>query len=212
MDTKLLAAALAWMAEKQTPVETAPAMKAEVEEYAEVSKSFEVIKAWRLDTGSVLVEGWISTNSRDYQNEQVQPEAFQTALPSYMARMAPLSYEHNMKPAPVGHVQKAALVRDGRIFFEADHPTDSAPFEHFPGRGTGVYGRAVVNDPSAAGQVMKGNVGGFSWTGRVKRIPLPDGGREFTSVEVMRETTIAAYPVNPDAAIIAAAKETNSNG
>lgn len=192
----------------QKPVTDEPAVKAQVvEEYAEVSKSFEVIKAWQDQTGNVVVEGWISTNSRDYQNERVQPEKFQAALPSYMARMAPLSYEHAMKPAPVGHVQKAALVRDGHIFFEADHPTDSHPFEHFPGRGTGVYGRAVVNDPQAGAQVMKGNVGGFSWTGRVKRIPLPDGGHEFTSVEVMRETTIAAYPVNPDAAIIAAAKE-----
>jgi hypothetical protein len=121
--------------------------------------------------------------------------------------MAPLSYEHRLKAAPVGHVQKAALVRDGRIFFESDHPTDPHPFEHFPGRGTGVYGRAVVNDAQAGAQVMKGNIGGFSWTGRVLRRPLPDGGHEFTSVEVMRETTIAAYPINPDAAIVAASKE-----
>lgn len=187
----------------------APAQKAEVvEEYAEVSKSIEVVKAWQSPSGDVIVEGWISTPARDLQKDRVQPEKFQAALPSYMARMAPLSYEHNLRAAPVGHVQKAALVRDGQIFFESSHPTDSAEFEHFPGIGTGVYGRAIVNDPLAGSQVMKGNVGGFSWTGRVKRIPLPDGGYEFTSVEVMRETTIAAYPINQDAAIVAAHKET----
>lgn len=206
MDTKLRLALLAYLADQHTT--SGDTSKAEVEEeFAEVSKAVEVVKAWQDTTGNVIVEGWISTNARDLEKDRVQPEKFQAALPSYMARMAPLSYEHRLKPAPVGHVQKAALVRDGHIFFEADHPTDSAPFEHFPSRGTGVYGRAVVNDPQAAMQVMKGNIGGFSWTGRVKRIPLPDGGHEFTSVEVMRETTIAAYPINPDAAIIAAAKE-----
>ena len=183
---------------KATPVE---------EEIAEVSKAIEVVKAWPGPNGSVVVEGWISTPTRDIQGDKVEPEAFQKSLPSYMARMAPLSYEHQYNKPPVGHVQKAALVRDGKIFFESEHPTDSAPFEHFPGRGTGVYGRAVVNDPGAAAQVMKGNIGGFSWTGRVLRVPLPKGGFDFTSVEAYRETTIAAYPVNPDAAIVAASKE-----
>jgi hypothetical protein len=112
-----------------------------------------------------------------------------------------------MTEAPIGHVQRAALVRDGHIFSEVAHPSDPADFQHFPGSGTGVYGRCVVNDPAAGSQVMKGNVRGFSWTGRVKIRPLPDGGREFTTVEAMRETTIAAYPINPTAAFTAASKE-----
>jgi hypothetical protein len=182
----------------------AEAKKAEpVEEVIEVAKSYTITKAWPGPDGTVNTEGWISTEDRDVEKDIVPPESFDEALPSYMQRGGPLSIEHQMKAWPIGHVQKAALVRNGAIFAEASHPSDPADFEHFPGNGTGVYGRAVINDPDAGAQVLKGNIRGFSWVGAVKAIRLPDGGRRYTKVVAWRESTVTAYPVNQSARMIA---------
>jgi hypothetical protein len=119
----------------------------------------------------------------------------------------PLSSEHAMKSLPIGHGQHIALVRDGHVFAEATHPTDKADFEHFPGTGTGVYGRYVITDPQHAAQVLKGNIGGFSWVGNLKEYePLPGGGRRFLpdSIQPWLESTVAAYPVNGKAILLAA--------
>lgn len=206
MDAELALLALAYLRSRK---EAKPVQKSE--EVVEVAKSFTVTKAWSDSDGNVAVEGWISTEDRDIQKDIVAPETFSDALPSYMQRGGPLSIEHQMKAWPIGHVQKAALVRNGAIFAEASHPSDPADFEHFPGNGTGVYGRAVINDPQAGDQVMKGNIRGFSWVGSVKAVPLSDGGLRYSKVVAWRETTVSAYPVNQSAAIIAAGKDNHPN-
>lgn len=181
------------------------------EELIEVAKSLPIMKSWS-SGGITYIEGWISTPALDIEKDRVQPEAFQKAMDPYFTLGAPLTSEHQMKPMPergvyirypVGHIQKAALVRDGHIFKEASHPTDSADFEHFPGMGTGVYGRSALTDPLAAEQVAKGNVRGFSWVGRVKTKPLPGGRYDFTEVVAWQESTIAAFPINQEATILA---------
>lgn len=179
-----------------------------------VAKSMLVTKSWSDPrSGDVYIEGWVSTEARDQQKDIVPPEAFSSALPEYMARYAPLTTEHRLYPNirkgqleqyPVGHMQRIALVRDGQVLQEAVHPTDPAEFEHFPGFGTGAYGRGVINDSQAANQVVKGNMAGFSWIGRLKEYEvLPDGGKRYTRIDPMMETTLSAFPVNPTARLVA---------
>lgn len=170
-----------------------------------VAKALTIQKAWTDESGDTHIEGWISTDDRDMERDEVPPEAFAPSLQGYMALGAPLTINHRLNQWPVGHVQKAALVRDGRILAEASHPSDPADFQHFPGTGTGVYGRAVINDPTAGQQVMKGNVRGFSWVGKVTQVErLPGGGRRFLKVSDWRETTIAAFPINTKSVFVAA--------
>lgn len=179
-----------------------------------VAKSMLVTKSWSdARTGDVFIEGWVSTEARDQQKDIVPPEAFSSALPEYMARYAPLTTEHRLYPNikkgqleqyPVGHMQRIALVRDGQVLQEAVHPTDPAEFEHFPGFGTGAYGRGVINDNTAATQVVKGNMAGFSWVGRLKEYDLlPDGGKRYNRIEPWLETTLSAFPVNSTARLVA---------
>jgi len=97
-------------------------------------------------------------------------------------------------------MQKAALVRDGKIFKTFDHPTDSAEFKCFGDIGTGWWGRIQINDKDASDAIQKGNLGGFSWTGNANKwVDQPDGGKRFTNVNHVMEATVAAYPVNSDA-------------
>lgn len=172
-----------------------------------VAKAMTIEKAWAGDDGTATIEGWVSTDAQDQEKDVVPPEAFRRALPAYAGRRMPLSSEHQMKALPIGHGQRVALVRDGHIFAEAAHPSDPADFEHFPSSGTGVYGRYVINDPAHAESVLKGNIGGFSWVGQLREYePLPGGGRRFTpdSVDPWLETTVAAYPINGSAVLLAA--------
>lgn len=175
------------------------AKKAEV-----VSQEFEIKKSWD-QNGVLYAEGWLSTPLRDREKEVTEPEAFTNALDSYFARGAPMTSVHDTKPYPVGHVQKAALVRDGQIFKEALHPTDPANFEYFPASGTGVYGRVAINDEMAASQVRKGNVRSFSYFGVAKKVePLPGGGRRYLEINPLIECCIAAFPINPSAVMTVA--------
>ena len=170
-----------------------------------VVKSFVIQKAFEAPDGEgTIIEGWTSTEDSDLEKDVVPPEAFQGSLDDYMARKAPLSSEHDTKGYPIGHAQRLALVRDGKIFKSAVHPDDPAEFEHFPSSGTGMYGRYIITDPTAAHAVKKGNVGGFSWIGNLKRYePLPGGGRRFLQVDPLRESTVAAYPINSKAVLLA---------
>jgi hypothetical protein len=63
----------------------------------------------------------------------------------------------------------------------------------------------VLTDPLASTQVAKGNVRGFSWVGLVRTIErLPGGGRKLLRIDPWRESTIAAFPVNTKAVLVAA--------
>jgi hypothetical protein len=170
-----------------------------------VAKQFIIQKAWDGPTeDSAIIEGWTSTEDPDMEKDVVPPECFETSLGEYMARKGPLTSEHDTRGYPIGHAQRVALVRDGKIFKSATHPDDPAEFEHFPQSGTGMYGRYIITDPVAATAVKKGNVGGFSWIGNLKRYePLPGGGRRFLLVDPLRENTVAAYPVNSKAVLMA---------
>lgn len=178
-----------------------------------VAKSALIEKAWTGGDGNVYIEGWISTPDQDIQRDVTEPEAFAgKALSDYAARRMPLSSEHGRKYSgrqfgdyPIGHMQRVALVRDGQVFQDASHPTDPAEFEHFPGSGSGVYGRGVINEHVAATSVAKGNIGGFSWIGKIAdHEPLSGGGRRLTRIDPWLESTIAAYPVNGNAKVLAA--------
>jgi hypothetical protein len=174
-------------------------MKAEV-----ISQEFEIKKSWDAN-GVCYAEGWIATNDRDRTKEITEPECFKNSLDSYFARGAPMTSRHDTNPYPIGHVQKAALVRDGQIFKEAVHPTDPANFEYFPSSGTGVYGRVAINDPRASDQVRKGNVRSFSYFGVAKSVePLPGGGRRYLEINPLIECCIAAFPINPSAVMTVA--------
>lgn len=215
MDKQFAAALLALLMYQADQDE---ARKAEAEpalEAVEVAKAYPVpaVKAWTGENGITHIEGWISKPGFDLENETTEPEAFKGAMDEYFALGAPLTTAHQMKPMPergvyvkypVGHIQQAAIVRDGQIVQTASHPTDAADFEFFPGEGTGLYGRATLTDPLAADQVAKGNVRGFSWVGRVMAKPLPGGKRELVEITHWRESTIAAFPIHPGANIVAA--------
>ena len=166
-----------------------------------VSKSLYIAKAWEND-GKTFIEGWVSTEDKDTEKDIVPPECFLNSMKGYFDRRAPLSSNHAMKSYPVGHLQKSVLVRDGSILATFTHPTDSTDFEHFDSVGTGWYARGVITDLDAAQAVMNGNIGAFSWVGKVsKASPLPDGGHTFIEVNPLLESTIAAYPINPNAQI-----------
>lgn len=175
-----------------------------------VSKAFAspsavVQKAWETEDGSTYIEGWISTPDRDLQKDITRPEAFLTSIDGYFAAGAPLSCEHNTDDFPVGHVQKAAIVKDGQILKAVEHPTDSADFEHFPNSGSGVYGRAKLTEQRTGFAVKAGNIRSFSWIGAPsKATPLPGGGRDFQEINPWVETTVSAYPVNQRAVMLAA--------
>lgn len=163
-----------------------------------------VAKAYE-EHGLTVIEGWVSTPDKDLERDVVIPEAFTNSIDGYASRGMPLSSEHNTSAYPVGHGQHIALVRDGSVFKAAQHPADPADFEHFPSAGTGVYGRFVITEPDASGAVRKGNVRGFSWIGKpAVTEPLPGGGRLMKEVSPWYESTIAAYPINSKATMVAA--------
>ena len=173
------------------------------EETAKTSPAAVVAKAWSTPQGAVI-EGWVSTEEVDADADIVTVEAFAGSLPQYAALRMPLSSEHAMKSYPVGHGQRIALVRDGKVLQEATHPSDPAAFEHLPASGTGVFGRFLVTDPTAAKALVQGNVGGFSWVGKAHYQPRPGGqGRIFRRVDPWNEVTIAAYPRNVGATVVA---------
>ncbi|GHO45186.1 hypothetical protein [Ktedonospora formicarum] len=172
--------------------------------YNPIEKTFVITKAWEDEQG-LNIEGWVSTDDPDLEKDITEPEAFQKSIDDYFRRSAPVSYNHKTQDMPVGHLRKGALVRDGKIFHEVSHPFDPADFEHFPGTGTGFYARGVLTEPTVSGAVRKGNIGGFSFIGNATHYQkLPGGGRRFTEIHPLIETTVAPYPVNQKAAIIAA--------
>lgn len=169
-----------------------------------IGKSWAKIeKATVNEDGSINIEGWVSTPDEDLEKDIAEPEAFfGDTFESYFERNAPISSNHNTDALPVGHMQKGILVRDGVIFQEEVHPTDPADFAHYDAtvKGTGWYGRGVINEPRSVTSINKGNVGGFSWIGNLREYEkTANGGRRFHMINPLLESTIAAYPVNTKA-------------
>jgi hypothetical protein len=163
----------------------------------------EIFKSWfPADGADAHFEGWLATPMKDRERDVTEPEAFITPAASYFSRRAPLSVKHGTDYLPVGHLQKAAMVRDGKIIQSFSHPTDPAEFEHFPGSGTGVWVRGVVNEEPGVSAIRKGNVGGMSYIAQAShKEKLPGGRYRYTNFDIWVESTIAAYPINPEAVI-----------
>lgn len=162
-----------------------------------------ISKAWVGDDEVLHIEGWMSTPDRDLEKDITEPEAFKGGpLANYFTdRSAPLSLDHNTTGLPVGHLQKAAILRNGTVLETANHPTDPAEFTHLPTSGSGVWVRGVITEEPAKSAVLKGNVAGMSFIGNFTRYePLPGGGRRFLRIDPLVESTVAAYPVNTKAA------------
>jgi hypothetical protein len=170
-----------------------------------ISKQGLIVKSWETND-TAFVEGWLSTPSLDLEKDITEPESFTNSIDGYFSRRAPLSIEHGTKTIPIGHLQKAAIVRDGSVLKSAVHPTDPAEFEHFPGSGDGVWVRAAINEESGISAIKKGNVGGFSFIANGSEFERIPGGRyRYTKLDPWIESTVAAYPINPNA-VIAVAK------
>lgn len=181
-----------------------------------ITKSFAgtvIIKALNDTPNSPLVvEGWVSTPDEDWQRDVILPEAFVKALPGYAGVGMPLTTEHQMFPDkgnltryPVGHGQRIAVIKGGQVLAEATHPDDAAEFENVPTSGDGVWGRFLITENVASDAVRKGNVRGFSWIGvPASESPRRPKGRLITEVRQWAECTVAAFPVNQGARIVAA--------
>ena len=172
-----------------------------------------IIKALNDEPDSPLVvEGWVSTPDEDWQRDVVLPEAFVKALDGYAGVGMPLTTEHQMFPDkngltryPVGHGQRIAIYKGGTVIAEATHPTDVAEFENLPAGGDGVWGRFLITEQEASGAVRKGNVRGFSFIAVPgSEQPRRPKGRLITELRQWAECTVAAFPVNQGARIVAA--------
>lgn len=174
-------------------------------EHPVVRKAFaEVVHKALLDNGDTVIEGWVSTPQRDLQKDIVEPEAFLPVMDTYASLGMPLSSEHNTTAYPIGHGQRVAVVRDGKILKSSVHPDDEANFQYFPHTGSGVWGRYVITEAEASAAVYKGNVRGFSWIGiPIETEKLSGGGVRMTRLASWNESTIAAYPVNTGAVLAA---------
>lgn len=169
-----------------------------------LGKQFELRKSYIRADGSLGIEGWISTPMRDIEKDVMEPESFAgESLHAYMQRGAPISVEHNTRTFPVGFLQKATLVRDGKVIQEEINPKQKSEDYRFFEGGTGFYGVGTIYDKAAAIGVMKGTVSSFSWLGMpVEWENFPDGGKHFVkkgSVNPLLEVTVTAYPVNTSA-------------
>src|SRR5260221_6994188 len=88
-----------------------------------LGKEWLITKAYTLDEGSLAIEGWISTPLKDMEKDILEPEAFSgETLYGLFQRGAPISTEHDTRGYPVGYLQKATLVREGKILQEEDNP------------------------------------------------------------------------------------------
>lgn len=170
-----------------------------------ISKFGLIAKSW--DAGDdVHFEGWLSTPDRDLEKDETPPEAFLPAIDGYFQRRAPLSIVHQDKNIPIGHLRKAAIIKDGKVLKSAVHPTDPAEFEHLPSIGSGVWVRGVANEEPGRSAIRKGNVGGMSFIANASEFTRIPGGRyRYEQFNHWVESTVAPYPINPSA-VIAVAK------
>ncbi len=174
-----------------------------VKAYNPIGKDFVISKSWSVDgSPDCYIEGWVSTPDEDREKDVIVAGAFSKAMDNYFERRAPISYIHEGKSLPAGHLQRAATVIDGKIVKSVVHPTDPADFEDFPAAGNGTYIRAVLNAPPVAESVRKGNCGGMSFIGNATSYsPRSPRGRHITEINPWIESTVAPYPINTKAII-----------
>ena len=103
----------------------------------------------------------------------------------------------------MGFLQKAVLVRDGKILQAEDNPKhEKTDFRYFDG-GTGWYSLVNIYEDIAIRGIVKGVLSAFSWIAMPKEWDdTEDGGRHFYkpgSIAPIIETTLTAYPVNTQA-------------
>jgi hypothetical protein len=191
-----------WASTNNVPLPSTTIKKA----YDPVSKFGLIVKSWDDGGDDVHFEGWLSTPDRDLEKDETQPEAFIPAIDGYFQRRAPLSIVHQDKNVPIGHIRKAAIIRDGKVLKTGIHPTDPAEFEHLPLTGSGVWVRGVANEEPGRSAIRKGNVGGMSFIANASEKEYISGGRyRYTGFNHWIESTVAPYPINPSA-VIAVAK------
>jgi hypothetical protein len=176
-----------------------------------LAKEWLISKAYVREDGSLAVEGWISTPMRDLEKDIMEPESFSgAALYDYMQKGAPISTEHDTNGYPVGYLQKATLVREGKVLQEENNPIQpGANYRYFDPAMIGWYGLGTIDDEVAAKNILKGKVRSFSWIGMPRLFDkLPDGGRRFSqrgAINPLLEVTVTAYPINT-AAVMRIAK------
>jgi hypothetical protein len=170
-----------------------------------LAKEWLISKAYVREDGTLAIEGWISTPMKDLEGDILEPESFSGgALHSYMQRGAPISTEHDTRGYPVGYLQKATLVREGKIIQEEVNPIQpGGEYRHFDSSMIGWYGLGTIDDKVAADNILKGKVRAFSWIG-MPRIwdALPGKGRRYSqkgAINPLLEVTVTAYPINTDA-------------
>lgn len=160
----------------------------------------EIVKSWDVGDDAIW-EGWLSTPHMDREKDVTLPTAFVKPMDAYFSLRAPVSLEHDGKNIPIGHLQKAAVLVDGKVVKSAEHPTDPHDFEFLPLAGSGVWVRGIANEPLGIRAIRKGNVGGMSFIATATAEALPGGRYTYTNLDPWVESTIAAYPINPQAVI-----------
>jgi hypothetical protein len=162
----------------------------------------EIFKSWFPTDEEARFEGWLSTPTLDREQDITEPEAFISAAQNYFYRMAPLSVQHGTQYLPIGHLQKAAILRDGKVLADFSNPTDEEKFQDLPSQGSGVWVRGVVNEEPGLSALRKKNVRGMSYIAKARsKEPLPGGRWRYTEFDPWVESTISAYPINNDAVI-----------
>jgi hypothetical protein len=170
-----------------------------------IGKEWLVSKSYRNPDGTLSIEGWVSTPKQDIEKDILEPEGFSgEGFYGYMSRGAPVSTEHDTNSWPIGYIQKATLVRAGKILQEEVNPkVEKGEYRYFDRSMIGWYARGVIDDDKAIEYIGKGKLGAFSWIG-MPRVweDLKGGGRRFSqkgAINPLLEVTVTAYPINVDA-------------
>lgn len=141
------------------------------------------------DDGSLIIEGWISTNVRDSGGDIVEPEAFRPVIEKYLRKPIVL-FMHRFDELPVGK---------------------TLSLEIMPNRG--LWGKIQVLPTSDRGRdiimlVKNGVINSFSYAYRVKRYEIDEETetRRILEFDDIYEISIVNLGMNEDA-IFQAAKQ-----
>lgn len=170
------------------------------------------------ETGSVFVKGLFSTDLVDREADFVDPLEFNLnvfANTATLLRNHEFILDENGNKETAGKVVKTVPVK---ILQEnPDNPTEwilkSLISEDIVGvwpkhkspnllkDDRGVYIVAEVTHEKVIKQVLKGELGAFSWTGLTRPIKRENGLTELTSVDLL-EVSLVNIPANPDATFV----------